>query len=154
MISEVVIKKIEELTELGSVDPNVYVLDNLIFRDLNAFDKASEYVNTAMEMLDEAKDGIEKDLRKSSECIWCAVLLGLKAYALYKGDGNLASYEDICKYKEKVGSEFGEWVDDVFRHGLSMFINAYNSWLSKSDVEKSYKKVERLIRTISNRIRS
>lgn len=147
MISETIIRKIQEMSEEFSLDPNYYLLDKLFLQDLDPTSKARELLNTSKQILHEAEEKIKLgDLPNASYNIWSACTLALKAHAIYKSKNP----ENLWEYKTELEKEIDPHVVDTgFTHAIAMLFNSTRGWAPKHEILNSLKKVEKLIQEIS-----
>ncbi|RLF09495.1 MAG: hypothetical protein DRJ62_06605 [Thermoprotei archaeon] len=121
---------------------------------LDPENKVRKYVDVALELLEQAREELKKnDLRQASEKIWGSCALAIKAYAFWREKRLLESHSELWKYKSKVAKELGEWVRDAWMYANSMHRNFYEGEADKEDVEKSLRLVERLVKTITKRVK-
>ncbi len=121
----------------------------LVLNDLDNVDKAKKYIKASLNLLERAKEEIDKgDLRQASEKVWGACALAIKAYALARDGKVLETHADLWVYKSCLVMEFGEWVRDVWYAANTMHKNFYENLADKGDVENALKHVEKLVKTI------
>jgi len=148
-IPRVVAERIKREAEREGVSVKEYVVE-LLTQNLNPVDRAKEYIKVSLELLAQAKEELAKgNIRQSSEKTWGAVALAIKAYAYWRDKRRLESYHDLWKYKNKVASELGEWVGEVFREAGALHVCLYEGWCTKEDVEKAIPEVEKLVNKIA-----
>jgi len=122
--------------------------------DLDPKDKAQDYMEVSLLLLNEAKQELDKgDLRQASEKIWGAAALAIKAHAYWNRGIRLSSHSELWEYKEELVKAFGNWVRDSWTAAVHMHINFYEGWATKNDVKDAYEKVSRLIKEIRKEIK-
>ncbi|MEM1598945.1 MAG: PaREP1 family protein [Pyrobaculum sp.] len=130
-----VVERLKTLAEGEGVSLEDFLLE-MALRGLDPPDKAREYITAACQLLQAAEEELHGDLRQSSERIWGAAALAVKAYAYWRDGVRLVSHGDLWRYKSKMADELGEWVRDVWNSANSMHINFYEGWADKGDVER------------------
>ncbi len=145
-------KRLMEAHKLGiSVDE--YLLE-ILSRDLDPKNNAKEYIEAANELLDEAREELEKgNIRQAIEKIWGATALAVKAYAYWRDSKRLTSYGELWSYSKKLIDELGDWVGDSWNAGNVMHICFYEGWCTEKHAELALKRVEKLVRTILSNIK-
>ncbi len=147
---------LEELRgKAGERGPSVEeFLADVITLGLDPEDRAKKYIDVALELLEQAREELERnDLRQASEKIWGSCALAIKAYAFWREKRHLESHSELWKYKSRVARELGGWVRDVWMYANSMHRNFYEGEADREDVEKSLRLVERLVKTVVERVR-
>ena len=56
-------------------------------------------------------------------------------------------------YKRRMEEELGEWVGDSWGRAVEMHVCFYEGWCSKEDIERSMKRVERLVEEASRLVK-
>ena len=129
-----------------------YLID-LITQDLDPPERALEYVRAARELLDQAREELEKgDVRQAAEKVWDSAALAVKAYAAWREGKRLASHRDLWEYTLVMRKELGKWVSSAWNAGNSMHVCFYEGWCSKEHVEDAIEEVERLVRAVEEKI--
>ena len=147
-----VYRKLRKKAEKEGVTLEEYLLE-LIMQDIDPKDRAYDYLEASFELLAQAKKELEDgDLRQASEKLWGATVLAIKAYAYWKDRRRLTSHRELWEYSEVVASELGEWMLVVFEQADSMHRNFYEGWAKKKHIEVALKGIEKLIKTIAERI--
>jgi len=142
----------EEAERLG-VTPDEYLLE-LVTQGLDPRGRAVEYVEAAEELLEEAREELQKNnVRQAAEKVWGAAALAVKAYAYWRDGKRLTSHGELWEYKRRLIRELGEWVGDAWARATEMHVCFYEGWCSGEDVEASMKHVRKLVREVASRIR-
>ena len=117
--------------------------------------KAVEYIETAKEFLEEAREELGKgNVRQAAEKLWGAMALAVKAYAYSKDNKQLTSHHDLWEYSKKLIDEFGEWISDSWNAGNAMHTCFYEGWCSRKHVELALKRVKKLVKEITSRVKN
>jgi len=123
-------------------------------RGLDPRDKAVEYVEATGELLQEARDELEKgNVRQAAEKLWGAAALTVKAYAYWRDGKRLTSHGELWEYMRLMVKDMGSWVRETWMFANGMHTCFYEGWCAREDVEDSIKRVEKLVREVANRIK-
>ncbi|MET1159496.1 MAG: PaREP1 family protein [Thermoprotei archaeon] len=146
-------KRIREEAEKHGFSIEEYLVE-VLSQDIDPRDRAREYVETAMDLLREAKEELGKgNVKQAAEKLWGATALTVKAHAYWKEGRRLASHSELWEYKRKLEEELGEWVSDAWFAGNTMHICFYEGWCAKKDVENAYKRIEKLVKEIASLVK-
>jgi len=130
-----------------------YLLD-ILTRDLDPKGKAKEYIDTAYDLINQAREELKKgDAMQAAEKIWGASALAVKAYAYWKEGRKISSHKELWEYKDIIIKEIGEWIRDSWNAGNSMHTCFYEGWCTKTDIESALTKVEKLVNEVKARIK-
>jgi len=152
LIKGIIAKRLIEEARKYGMSLEEYLFE-LLTQGLDPKDKAREYVMVAQELLEEAREELEKDnIRQAAEKVWGATALVIKAHAFWKEGKRLVSHSELWAYKSILASELGEWVRVVFQQASAMHTCFYEGWCDKGDVEAAVKAVKRLVETITEKI--
>jgi len=122
-------------------------------KDLDPKDRAKKYIDTAIELVNQAKDELMKNnIKQASKKIWNACILAIKAHALWKNKKPLTQYTELWKYKDKIITELGEQARDAWIYANIINVNSYEENVSKDDVKRALKLVKELVETIARRM--
>ncbi|HDJ83828.1 MAG TPA: hypothetical protein ENG44_02385 [Desulfurococcaceae archaeon] len=128
-------------------------LADLIISDPDPRRRAQKYIKCALELLEQAKDGLRKgDLRQASEKTWGACALSIKAYALAREGKILETHMDLWRYKSVVAEELGDWVRDVWYAANTMHRNFNENLADHRDIEKALEKVAEPVKIIAEKL--
>jgi len=153
VIPRAIAEKVRREAEKLGISLEEYLLE-LISRDLDPKSKAKEFIRTAIDLLEQAREEFEKEnLRQAAEKIWGACALSIKAYAYWKEGKRLSSHKELWEYKDVVVKEIGEWVKNSWFAASSMHMCFYEGWCTKTDVERALKEVEKIVEEISKKIK-
>ena len=123
-------------------------------RGLDPRDKAVEYVEATGELLQEARDELEKgNVRQAAEKLWGAAALTVKAYAYWRDGKRLTSHGELWEHMRLMVKDMGSWVRETWMFANGMHTCFYEGWCAREDVEDSIKRVEKLVREVANRIK-
>jgi len=89
---------------------------------------------------------------QTSEKVWGAAALAVKAYAEWRKAKRLTSHGELWECKRRMEKELGEWVSDAWAQATTMHVCFYEGWCSKEDVEEAIKRIERLTDEVKRRI--
>lgn len=146
-------KKILEEARKRGVTIEEYIVDFLT-RDFDPSDRAREYVEVALYLLDRAREELKRgDVRQAAEKTWGAAALAVKAYAMWKDGRRLTSHGELWDYESLIEGELGEWVYDAWMAANGMHTCFYEGWCKESHVETAIKHVEGLVKTVAQRLR-
>ena len=142
-------KKLEEEARKHYMTPEEYILE-LLTQDLDPPEKAKEYIKASRELLDEAKEELQKgNVRQAAEKVWGSAALAVKAYAYWKEGKRLSSHGELWEYKRRMEKEMGEWVHDAWASATEMHVCFYEGWCNEEDVAEAMERVERLVNEVS-----
>ncbi len=142
----------EEAEKLG-VSIDEYLVE-LLSQGLDPREKAVEYIEVAENLLEEAREELEKgNVRQAAEKLWGASALAVKAYAYWRDGKKLSSHGELWDYMRLMVKEMGSWVREAWMYANSMHICFYEGWCTQEDVEDSTKRVEKLVKEVANRIK-
>jgi len=142
-------KRLEEEARKHDMTPEEYLLE-LLTQDLDPQEKAKEYIKASKELLEEAKEELQKgNVRQAAEKVWGSAALAVKAYAYWKEKKRLASHGELWEYKRKLEKEMGKWVYDAWNAATGMHVCFYEGWCNGEDVTEAMKRVERLVNGVS-----
>ncbi len=151
-LPKVIVDEVRRRAEEAGVSVEEYLLD-LVLKDSDPKASATKYVDKALQLLEQARVELgNNDFRQASEKIWGACALAIKAYALAKRGIRLETHRDLWVYKNEVAEELGSWVAATFRQADSMHKNFYENLATREDVEDVLKDVEKLVKTIAEKI--
>ncbi|MCE4603104.1 MAG: PaREP1 family protein [Desulfurococcales archaeon] len=126
-------------------------LVEVLSQGLDPKDRAQEYVGAAEDLLEEAREELEKgNIRQAAEKLWGAAALAVKAYAYWKEEKRLASHGELWEWKRRLEDELGEWVHDSWMSATGMHICFYEGWCSEKDVADAEKRIEKLVKEIAS----
>lgn len=146
-------KRICEEAEKLSVTVEELLID-LLDRDLDPQSRALEYIEVALDLLEQAREEIKKgDVRQVAERLWGAAALAIRAYAYWREGRMLVRHGELWRYKDVLVSELGEWVYDAWMTANSMHICFYEGWCTEGDVERAYTRIEKLVKEVSVRVK-
>ena len=129
-----------------------YIIE-IALQGLDSSNRTKKYAESALELLKHAKEELKKgNPRQASEKIWGATALAIKAYASWREGKRITSHSGLWEYERILTKDIGDWVDDSWRHAVTMHVNFYEGWASREHVERSLEKVEKLVITIIKRI--
>ncbi len=152
-LPRVVVERLRLEAERLGLSFEEYMLE-LLSRDLDPRDKAVEYIEVAVELLEEAREELERgNVRQAAEKLWGAAALAVKAYAYWKEGRRLTSHSELWEYKSKVAEDIGKWVYSSWNAGQAMHTCFYEGWCRRDDVENALEEVEKLVKTVEEKIR-
>ena len=152
-VPKAVAKRIREEAKKLGMTTEEYLLE-LVTQGLDPRDRAREYIEVAEELLEQAREELQKgDVRQAAEKLWGAVALTVKAYASWREGKRLTGHSELWVYKDIIVEELGDWVRDSWNAGNSMHTCFYEGWCTRKDVEDTYKKVGRLVKEVTSRIK-
>ena len=129
-------------------------LVELVTRDLDPLERAREYVEVARELLEQAREELRRgDVRQAAEKAWGATALAVKAYAAWREGKRLTSHGELWKYTLVLREELEKWVISAWNAGNSMHTCFYEGWCSREHVKDAIKEIERLVKTIEEKIK-
>ncbi len=146
-------RRVREEAGKQGVTPEEYLVE-LLSQGLDPKDRAVEYIEAAMELLEEAREELGKgNVRQAAEKLWGAAALAVKAYAYWRDSKRLSSHGELWEYKRRLIGELGEWVGDAWARATEMHVCFYEGWCAGEDVEAALKHVEKLVREVASRIK-
>ena len=129
-------------------------LVELAIQNLDPQERAEEYVEAAHELLEQVREELrEGDIRQAAEKAWGAAALAAKAYAAWREGKQLTRHGDLWEYTLILRRELGEWVSDSWAQANSMHTCLYEGWCSKEHVEDALKRIEKLVKTVREKIK-
>ena len=147
-------KRVREEAEKLGVSVDEYLVD-LLSQGLDPRDRALEYVETAEELLEEARKELDKgNVRQAAEKLWGATALAVKAYAYRKSEKRLTSHGELWAYTKDLIEELGEWANDSWNAGNAMHTCFYEGWCARKHVELALKRIEKLVHEVASRIKN
>lgn len=142
----------EEARKLG-VSVEEYIVDSLT-RDLDPGDRAEEYIEAALYLLERAGEELKKgNVRQAAEKVWGSAALAIKAYAAWRDSRRLASHADLWEYESLIEGELGDWVYIAWMAANGMHTCFYEGWCREKHVETAIRHVERLVKNVAERLR-
>ncbi len=142
----------EEARKLGVTVEELLI--DLLDRDLDPQSRALEYIEAALDLLEQAREELEKgDLRQAAEKLWGAAALAIRAYAYWREGRMLVRHGELWRYKDVLVSEVGEWVYDAWMTANSMHTCFYEGWCTEGDVERACTRIEKLVKEVSVRVK-
>ena len=142
----------EEAEKLGfSVDE--YLVE-LLSRGLDPKDRAREYVESALDLIREAREELERgNVRQAAEKLWGAAALAVKAYAFWREGKRLTSHGELWEYMRLMAREVGRWVRGAWMYANGMHTCFYEGWCAKEDAEDALKTIEKLVREVASLVK-
>ena len=151
IVPKSVAKRVREEAEKLGISAEEYLLE-LVTQGLDPSNRAIGYIEVAKELLEQAKEGLEKDdVSQAAKRVWGAAALAVKAYAEWKDGKRLASHGDLWEYKRKMVKELGEWVNDSWAQANAMHICLYEGWCAREDIEEAIERIEKLLKETTSR---
>ena len=152
-LPKVIAKRIEREAEKLGISLEEYIIE-VLSRDLDPKDRAIEYIEAAKELLDQAKDELEKgDVRQAAEKTWDAATLAVKAYAYNKEGKRLTSHRELWEYVEIIANDVGDWIRSTWNEASGMHICFYEGWCTLRQVESALNHIEKLVREIEIKVK-
>ena len=149
-----VVERVRREAKRLGVSLEEYVVEALL-RDIDPRDRVKECIEASKLLLEQAREELRRaNVRQAAEKVWGACALAVKAYAWWREGKRLASHGELWEYIEKLVGELGEWVDDAWNAGNSMYTCFYEGWCGKGHVERALKRVEKLVKEIESKIRT
>ena len=131
-----------------------YLLD-LLSQSLDPRERAREYIDAALELLDEARGKLERgNTRQAAEKLWGAAALAVKAYAYWRDGKRLASHGELWEYSLVLRGDLGKWVTDAWNAANSMHTCFYEGWCKRGHIEDAIEEIDRLVKEVASRIRA
>ena len=147
-----VVDKLKKEAEKAGLRLEEYVLD-LVLRDFDPRERAEEYVKVAENLLEQAKDELERgEVRQAAEKLWGAAALAVKAYAEFLEGRRPASHGELWEYARKMAREMGLWVREAWMYANGMHVCFYEGWCGEEDVEDSLNRIRTLVRKVKENI--
>ena len=129
-------------------------LVELATQDLDPPERAREYAEAARELLEQAREELRRgDVRQAAEKAWGAAALAVKAYAAWREGRRLTSHGELWRYTLVLRKELGKWATSAWNAGNSMHTCFYEGWCSREHVEDAIEEIERLVKTIEEKIK-
>ena len=151
-LPERVIRRIREEAHKLGMTYEEYLVE-LITQGLNPHDKAVEYIETALELLNKAREELRRgDVRQAAEKLWGATALAVKAYAWWKEGRRLTSHGELWEYSKRIMEELGAWVSDSWAQATAMHVCFYEGWCTARHVEEAIKRIEKLLNEVKARV--
>ncbi len=148
------VERLEKEARKAGLSLEEYVLE-LVLQGLDPGERAREYIEAAKHLLAQAKEELAKnDVRQAAEKLWGAAALAVKAYADWRDGKILTSHGELWEYKRKLESELGDWVYNVWAVAQSMHTCFYEGWCNRSDVEKAFDIIKKLVDEVGRIIES
>ncbi len=142
----------EEAEKLGMTSEE-YLLE-IITRNLDPKDRAVKYVESAAELLEQAREELSKgNVRQAAEKVWGAAALAVKAYAYWRDGKRLTTHAELWEHKRKLLREMGKWVLNSWASATEMHICFYEGWCAREDVEHALEQVEKLVKGVASKIK-
>ena len=147
-------KRVREEAEKLGISVDEYLVE-LLSQGLDPKEKAVEYIEAAEELLKEAREELSKgNVRQAAEKLWGTAALAVKAYAYWRDEKRLASHGELWEYKRRLEEELGGWVHDAWMNATGMYVCFHEGWCAEKDASMAYKRIERMIKEISSKIKS
>ncbi len=147
-----VVEKLRQDAEKRGLTLDEYLVE-LALQNMDPPQRAVEYINAAKELLEQAKQELEKgSVRQAAEKAWGATALAIKAYAAWREGRRLASHGELWEYEKIMVRELGEWIHDSWMSGQGMHVCFYEGWCDREHVEEALKRIERLVTEVAKRI--
>lgn len=146
-------RRVREAAEKLGVGVEEYLVE-LLARDLDPRERALEYIEAAMDLLEEARGELERgNAGQAAEKLWGAAALAIKAYAYWVEGKRLTSHGELWEYMRLIAREEGSWVRGAWMYANGMHTCFYEDWCSREDVEDALEKIERLVKRIASLIK-
>ena len=125
-------------------------LVEILSQELDPKGRAREYVEAALDLLDEAREEfVRGNVRQAAEKLWSAAALTVKAYAHLREGKRPTSHGELWEWKRRLEDDLGEWVSDAWAQANAMHTCFYEGWCNEKDVAAAMKRVERLAKEVS-----
>ena len=145
-------RRIREEAERLGVSVEEYLAE-LLSRELDPEEKAVEYVETAKDLLRQAREELERgNVRQAAEKVWGAAALTVKAYAFWREGKRLTSHGELWGYMRVMAREAGSWVRGAWMYANGMHTCFYEGWCAEEDVKDALEAVERLVEEVASRV--
>ncbi len=142
-------RRVREEAEKQGMTPEEYLVE-LLASGLDPRDRARDYIEAAMELLEQAREELGRgDVRQAAEKLWGAAALAVKAYAYWREGRRLTSHRELWEYKRRLEDELGKWVYDAWMAANGMHTCFYEAWCSRRDVEEAMKRIRRLVEAVA-----
>ena len=142
----------EEARRLGMASQEYLV--ELVTQGLDPKDRVVEYVESAKELLEGAREELERgDVRQAAEKAWGAAALAIKAYAEWREGRRLTSHKELWEYKRVMERDVGEWVHNAWMNAVGMHVCFYESWCVGEDVGRALEEIARLVEGVERRVK-
>ncbi len=147
-----VVERVKKEAQKAGLGIEEYVLE-LVIQSLDPEERASEYVEAAKSLLQQAREELAKgEVRQAAEKVWGAAALAIKAYADWKEGKRLASHRELWEYKRVMEEELGGWVHDAWMNATAMHVCFYEAWCAREDIEEAVKRIERLVAEVERKV--
>ena len=114
----------EEARRLGMTSQEYLV--ELVTQGLDPDERVVEYVESAKELLEGAREELERgDVRQAAEKAWGAAALAVEAYAEWREGRRLTSHRELWEYKRVMERDVGEWVHNAWMNAVGMHVCFY-----------------------------
>ncbi len=128
---------------------------DILTEKLDPKERLDDYIDAVLALLEEAREELGKgDVRQAAEKLWGAAALAVKAYALWRDGERLTSRRELWGYKRRLEEELGERVSDAWAHANAMYTCFYEGWCAERDVDTAYRRVEKLVAAVRDRVRA
>ncbi len=142
----------EEARRLGMASQEYLV--ELVTQGLGPGGRVVEYVESAKELLEGAREGLGRgDVRQVAEKAWGAAALVVKAYAEWREGRRLTSHKELWEYKRVMERDVGEWVHNAWMNAVGMHVCFYEGWCVWEDVGRSLEEIARLVEGVERRVK-
>ena len=143
-------RRVRDRAERQGLSVEEYIAE-LLAQDLDPKGRAKEYIEVALDLLEQAREEIEQkgDVRQAAEKLWGATALAVKAHAWLRLGRRLASHGELWEYIERLAGELGDWVGDAWNAGNSMHTCFYEGWCTRWHVQQALRKVEKLVKEVA-----
>lgn len=142
----------EEARRLGMASQEYLV--ELVTQGLDPRDQVVEYVESAKELLEGAREELERgDVRQVAEKAWGAAALVVKAYAEWREGRRLTSHKELWEYKRVMERDVGEWVHNAWMNAVGMHVCFYEGWCVGEDVGRALEEIARLVEGVERRVK-
>ena len=143
------------LEEAKKLDVTVEeLLIDLLDRDLDPQSRALEYIEAALDLLEQAREELERNnIRQAAEKLWGAAALAVKAYAYWREGRVLKRHGELWEYTKVLIEELGRWTYDAWMSANGIHTCFYEGWCTDIHVREAYQRIEKLVKEISTRIR-
>jgi HEPN domain-containing protein len=143
-------KRVREEAERFGLGVEEYLVE-LLSQGLDPRGRAREYIETAEDLLGEARGELERgNVRQAAEKLWGAAALAIKAYASWKDGKRLTSHGELWEYMRVMARELGSWVRGAWMYANGMHTCFYEGWCAREDVEDALKNIEKLVKEVAS----
>ena len=154
LLPRTVVRRLRNAAERQGISLEEYLLE-VLSQDLDPRDRAREYIEAAEELLERARIELGKgDVRQAAEKAWGAAALAVKAYAYWRDGKRLTSHGELWGYTTVLRKELGKWVYSAWNAGQAMHTCFYEGWCSQEHVEHALEEIEKLVKSVKERIRA